>query len=297
MTPLSILSILDKTTEKEIWAAFADWILDISLGKNEYEEDSEYLVHELITRYPHKSVKNVVSHALAAAEMRMDMAMSNNFKYSISEYTAYKRKIELIDSLVIRELEFLLKKSLTEAVHSKLGVKDEPVKTYAGSKLAKEIEPDLVNMVKTSYAKVGGNPKITKVGDISAEYPDWVLMDTDEDPEADVAFFGRPTKFGTKLGASATDGTPVAKNASVKLRGELLNNGWWAEVSDAPAHIAINKLKMMPIEDREAVIDLLGGKNIEWHGEHPEGKFPGTKGWYSRDIGGEKHTKIVVGKF
>lgn len=297
MSPLTILDAFDRVPEDEVLEAFTDWILELSLGRAQYEEDGEHLVQEAAARWPVRPIRHVVALALAAADMRMDMAMSESYGEPAADATTHKRKVELIDSLVVRELELILQGPMTEAVDSKIGVKNQTVKTHADSDLAKKIEPDLLDMVKTSYAKVGGNPKIQKLGDLSAEYPDWVVVDVDEDPEVDVAFFGRPTKFGTKLGASGTDGTQIAKDASLKLRGELLRNGWWAEVSDAPAHLALNKLRMMPIEDQEAVRDLLGGKDIEWHGDHPEGKFPGTKGWYTRDIGGEKHTKIVVGNF
>lgn len=294
MDPLAIFETFDRIPENEILEHFANWILELSLGKEEYQEDGEYLVNEASSRYPNKPIRNAVSLALAAAEMRMDMAMSENYEEPSFEKTSHKRKIELIDNLVVRELELLLKKSITESANSKIGIKNMPVKTFAGSKIADDNEADLVDIVKTSYEKVGGNPYINKTGDISARYSDWVLMDTDEDPEVDVALFGKPASRGIKMGAMATDGTSVAKAAYQQLNGQLLQNGWWAEVSDAPAHIALNKLKLLPIEDEEAVKEMLG-KDVEWHGEHPEGKFPGTFGWYTRLIGGTPHIKIVVG--
>jgi hypothetical protein len=294
MDPLAIFETFDRIPDNEILEHFANWILELSLGKKEYQEDGEHLVNEASSRYPNKSIRNAVSLALAAAEMRMDMAMSENYQEPSFEKTSHKRKIELIDNLVVRELELLLKKPMTESTNSKIGVKNMPVKTFAGSKIADDNESDLVDIIKTSYEKVGGNPYISKSGDISARYSDWVLMDTDEDPEVDVALFGKPAKSGIKLGAMATDGTSVAKQAVLELQGQLYRNGWWAEVSDAPAHIAINKLKLFPIEDEEAVRELLG-KDIEWYGEHPEGKFPGTNGWYSRIIGGTPHIKTIVG--
>lgn len=296
MEPLAILKAFDKVPERELLESIVNWMLDISLGIIEYKEDGEHLVQESIHRWKTKPIKQAITLALTAADMRMEMALSQNYEDTINTHTAHMRKIEFIDDLVVKQLEQILHSSMNES-NSKLGIKNQAIKTQAYSQLAKDIENDLFDMIKTSYASVGGNAKIKKVDDISNEYPEWVLMDVDEDPEADVAFFGRPTNFGTKLGASATDGTSVAKEASIQLRGELLRNGWWAEVSDAPAHIALNKLKMLPIEDREAVVELLSGKDIEWHGEHPQGKFPGTYGWYTRDIGGEKHTKIIVGKF
>ena len=171
--------------------------------------------------------------------------------------------------------------------------RDLPVK--AGSKLAQKIEPDLIDMVTNAYASVGGNPKIQAPGDLSAEYPNWVVTDIDDEPDVDLFIAGQPQNGKTKIGASATDGSPEAKARMQQLKKQLLNNGWWGEVSDAPAHIALNKLKIKPVEDEKKVRALLGNKKITWHGAHPEGKFPGTYGWYSRMIGDTPHAKIIVG--
>lgn len=187
-------------------------------------------------------------------------------------------------------LQRLLREMLNEASLQKH--KDTYV--TAGDPIADEIEPELVDMVTKSYAKVGGNPKIKKAGDVSAEYPNWIVADIDDDPDVDVFIGGRPS-HGMKLGVTATDGSGEAKAYITNLKKKLFNNGWWAEVSDAPAHIALNKLGIKPVEDEKKVRALLGDKKIEWHGEHPEGKFPGTAGWYTRDIGGTPHAKIIVG--
>jgi hypothetical protein len=105
--PLAILEILDRVPEDEIFEAFTDWVLELSLGRAEYQEDGEELVHEAAARYPTKPIRHIVSLALAAAEMRMDMAMSESYAEPASDVTSHKRKVELIDSLVVRELELL----------------------------------------------------------------------------------------------------------------------------------------------------------------------------------------------
>lgn len=107
MEPLAILDILDRVPEDEIFEAFSDWVLELSLGRAEYQEDGEELVYEVAARYPTKPIRHVVSLALAAAEMRMDMAMSENYAEPASDVTSHKRKVELIDNLVVRELELL----------------------------------------------------------------------------------------------------------------------------------------------------------------------------------------------
>lgn len=195
----------------------------------------------------------------------------------------------------VRGLRRLIAETAKDELGSVLGVKNTDVAIKSGSKLAKRIEPELVNMTKTSYAPVGGHPKVNNVGDLSSEYSDWYVADIDSDPEPDLYVAGNQKSGGMKLGSTATDGSLEAKVWLNKLKKQLYSNGWWAEVSDAPAHIALNKLGIKPVEDEQKVRSLLGDKQITWHGEHPEGKFVGTRGWYSRDIGGKQHAKIIIG--
>jgi len=179
---------------------------------------------------------------------------------------------------------------------SKLGVKNKDVELKAGSKLAKRIEPEVFDMITKSYASIGGHAMINSPEDIGGEYKDWVVADVDDDPDVDTFVGGNLQPNGSKkLSVSATDGSVEAKAHMMNLKRKLFKNGWWAETSDAPAHIALNKLKIKPVESEEQVRALLGGKEITWHGKHPEGKFPGTNGWYTRKIGGTPHTKIIIG--
>ena len=87
---------------------------------------------------------------------------------------------------------------------------------------------------------------------------------------------------------------------SAELRSQ---GGYWGEVSGAIAHKLIKK-GLNTISDRNKVESLVG-LNINWFGDcpvsHPSfhGNVPDTfknaKGWYERDIGGEKHMKIIIG--
>ena len=107
MGPLAILEAFDRAPEDEILETIADWILELSLGRAEYEEDGEHLVEEASARWSAKPIRHAVALALAAAEMRMDMAMSESYGEPAADITSHKRKVELIDSLVVRELEQL----------------------------------------------------------------------------------------------------------------------------------------------------------------------------------------------
>ena len=50
------------------------------------------------------------------------------------------------------------------------------------------------------------------------------------------------------------------------------------------------------VADEESVRRLLFGKDIEWVGKHPDGKYPGYDGWYYRMLGGKRHMKIMLGR-
>lgn len=286
-----------------------DWYLD-RVRDVDLEELGEHLYQMSLGKVPSDNVDTIVfigkklwpfiaiddaaAYAVALAELRSDLATAEDNKHAHAA-TGLKRKIDLLEDLLLRCIEDMQRHGIREAADSKIGVKNKNVHLHAGEEMADVNEPDIIDMIKTSYAYVGGHPKLNNVGDLSREYPDWVVIDIDDDPEVDVGIFGSPAKKGMKVGASATDGSSAAKQAMNNLRMQLFTNGWWGEVSDAPAHIALNKLGLKPIENEEYVRELLGGKAITWHGAHPEGKFPGTFGWYSRDIGGTPHAKIIVG--
>ncbi len=197
----------------------------------------------------------------------------------------------------------LLKKFILEALReyeeedprSYVGTKGKDVTFRAGSPKADILEPAIFDMIDASYGPIGGHARISAPSNVGNEYPEWVVADIDDDPDPDVAVVGQQSPAGGhKVGASGTDGSAKAKAYMNAMRKRLMSSGWWGEVSGAPAHIAINKLGIKPVTDQKTVERLLG-KKVVWHGKHPEGKFPGIDGWYTRNIGGTDHTKIIVG--
>lgn len=176
-----------------------------------------------------------------------------------------------------------------------LAAKNTDFEISSRSRLADEIKNDVFDIITKSYDKLGGNAKIKEPDDISREYDDWIVADTDDDPDVDVFVGGNKKGPGMKLGVSATDGSAAAKTHMMQLKKRLFNNGWWAETSGAAAHVAINKLHVPTVTDEKLAKKLLGDKEITWHGAHPDGEFPHTYGWYTRNIGGKEHTKIIVG--
>lgn len=189
---------------------------------------------------------------------------------------------------------------LIEAANSKLPVpKGQQLDVNAGTPLAKELEADVFDLIQKSYANIGGHLKIRTPSDVSREYSVWNLVDVDDDPEPDVARLSSPSPEtgGLKGGAVATDGTPVAKAELLNLLRTFYNKpGNWSEVSGALAKVLISKLGLPTVNDKDKVQRILKGKNITWNGDvNPEGDNLGASGWYTRDIAGHQHTKIIVG--
>lgn len=188
---------------------------------------------------------------------------------------------------------------LVEDEFSKLGIKNKTVVVDPNSKIGQDVVGDVFDMIQKSYAKIGGHAKIRSPADIATEYPIWHLADVDDDPEPDVARLSSQssTTGGLKGGVIATDGSAEAKAYLMQMLKVFYSTpGNWSEVSGAMANILIKKLGFKPIDDEKRVRELLGGKEITWHGaENPEGDNLGVTGWYTRKIGGVPHAKIIVG--
>lgn len=189
---------------------------------------------------------------------------------------------------------------LIETTQSKLPVpKGRELNVNAGTALANELEPDVFDMIQKSYANIGGHLKIRQPSDVSQEYSVWNLVDVDDDPEPDVARLSSPSPEtgGLKGGAVATDGTPAAKMELLNLLRKFYNTpGNWSEVSGPLAKVLISKLGLPSVDNEKKVRQVLKGKDITWNGDvNPEGDNLGASGWYTRNIAGHPHTKIIVG--
>tara|TARA_R110001583_G_scaffold21333_10_gene81064 strand:+ start:731 stop:1375 length:645 start_codon:yes stop_codon:yes gene_type:complete len=169
------------------------------------------------------------------------------------------------------------------------------------------VRHQLYNLVNTAYEDMeGGHIKITGQGPEALDrYRFWAVVDHDEDPDIDIAIFGKP-EFGTKSGGVGHDGSgksvKLYKQQSANLRkgGNVGGIGnWWGEVSGRAAYGMLSR-GAPAIEDEAKVRTLLAGDDIKWFGEHPSENAPPmfkkVKGWYEKDFGpGGKHTKILLG--
>ena len=173
-----------------------------------------------------------------------------------------------------------------------------------GDSRMESAQEDLYKMVVDTYAGIGGHVKITSPASLS-RYQYWAVADVDDDPDIDVAIFGKPDIGGAKMGGAANDGSAAAASAYKEKSAELRGGGsiggvgnWWGEVSGKPAY-AMLKRGAQAIEDPDKVAQLLAGDDYEFHGEHPDPNAPAlfksVKGWYTKNFGGSAHTKIILG--
>lgn len=177
--------------------------------------------------------------------------------------------------------------------------------TLADMKKYPELVDEFLDLLKSTYAKIGGSATIKGPADLlNGEITVFEAIDLDADPQADAIRLGREKSAGIKGVASAQDGSPEAKKAVLdKTAKELKTQGFYAEMSDALAHIMLTKYGAPSVNKQEDVEKVLG-KKVEWVGKRPDGKYPDHAGWYIRTIGGtgpdnkggEKHMKILLGK-
>lgn len=148
-----------------------------------------------------------------------------------------------------------------------------------------EYEKILLDLINIAYKPVGGNPNFKTPSDVENPKNDFEVIDVDADDEIDAASVTKKTNAGTKLVATAHDGTSAAKKAIIMHKVDLLNqSGYFAEVSGRVKDILINQ-GIPIITDQSIVEKVLSGKSIVWHGD----------GTYDREIGGDMYTKTMVG--
>ncbi len=155
-------------------------------------------------------------------------------------------------------------------------------------------------LVEIAYHDMGGHLKVKNKEDLlRRDWDVWYANDVDEDPQADVVFFGKRTPFGVKVIGVGHDGGRQAKREAIFQRGNFLfKPGAYIEASGKPYMILRNKFNIGYINDPSIVQTVLN-KEIKWHGKHPEGKDKDplqSTGWYSRPIGGKWVYKIMMGK-
>jgi len=158
-----------------------------------------------------------------------------------------------------------------------------------------DLSLELYDLIATAYAPIGGNFDYKSPEDIPGKADVWTAVDVDGDETPDALRVGKKKPSGTKLTASGHDGSKAGKDAYIAKTAEMLHTkGYYAEMSKGIAHLMIKYYQVPHVEDEERVRRVLG-KEIEWLGPHPEGKYPEYNGWYVRTISGHKELKIMLG--
>ena len=154
---------------------------------------------------------------------------------------------------------------------------------------------ELYNLINNAYKKIGGHSNIRSASDLPGKYDEYIATDIDSDPEPDALRVSSNKPAGKKMTVAGHDGSKEAITAYIDKSAQLLNTpGYFSEMSKAIAHIMITKYGV-PFVDSQEDVERVLGKEITWLGGHPEGKYPNYNGWYIRDIGGSKETKILLG--
>ena len=149
-----------------------------------------------------------------------------------------------------------------------------------------QYEKRLFDLISKTYEKIGGHPNFQKPSDFENPKNDVEVVDVNSDNSPDAASISKKTSAGTKLVATAHDGSREAIRTVLRHKIELLNSsGYFAEVSGKLKDILLAH-NVEPVNDEAVVRKVLSGKDIKWLGD----------GTYSRDIGGHEYIKMMVGK-
>jgi len=150
-----------------------------------------------------------------------------------------------------------------------------------------EFADEIFDLISTAYSPIGGNPNYKSADDVTGEEgdADYMVIDLDDDDDLDAVKVTKGKGAGEKSVAMGHDGTPPARSAAVNITAIMLKEpGHYIEVSGKLKDILMSK-GVPVVTDKETIERVMKGKDIEMNDD----------GTYSRVIGGEKHTKTLMG--
>ena len=150
-----------------------------------------------------------------------------------------------------------------------------------------EFSEEIFDLINNAYAPIGGNPNYQSSSDVDGSERDanYLVIDFDDDPEFDVVIVDKRKSSGVKSAALGHDGSPAARSMAVNFTALMLKNkGHYIEVSGKLKDILSSK-GVPIVTDKETIERVMKGKSIEMNDD----------GTYQRYIGGEKHTKTLMG--
>ena len=198
--------------------------------------------------------------------------------------------------------KFINEETWADYGHDKGSWEEIPANDMVNDPENVDITDELIALIQNAYKNIGGNHQFRQASDIPgtgehhADY--WAAIDIDDDPEPDAVRVAKSKPAGLKLSASGHDGKRPSIDAYLAKTADMLHTpGTYAEMSKGIAHIMLKYHNAPYINDPEVVQRTLGAsKPINWLGSHPEDKYPGVDGWYTRTIQGhENELKIMLG--
>lgn len=178
--------------------------------------------------------------------------------------------------------KFFRKQYLEEAINLP---KDKWVK-LSKDEINSEKE-EIFKLIDGAYAQIGGHPNYKSPDNVAGSEGDsnYEVIDLDDDPEIDAVSVSKSKPAGEKYVATGHDGTSKAKSRMINHKATNLKMpGYYIEVSGKIKDILLAK-GVPVVDDAEVIKRVLKGKDIELFDD----------GSYKRDIGGEKHVKVLLG--
>jgi len=150
-----------------------------------------------------------------------------------------------------------------------------------------EFADEIFDLIDNAYSPIGGHPNYKSPTDVVGDEGDanYMVIDLDDDDDFDAVKVDKNKEAGNKAVAMGHDGSPKAKSAAINITALMLKEpGHYVEVSGKLKDILIAK-GVPVVTDKETIEKVMKGKSIEMNDD----------GTYSRYIGGEKHTKTLMG--
>lgn len=146
---------------------------------------------------------------------------------------------------------------------------------------------EIFKLIDDAYAQIGGHPNYKSPDNVDGSQggSNYEVIDFDEDPDIDAVSVSKSLPSGVKYVATGHDGTKTGRSKVVNHKADnLRKSGYYIEVSGKIKDILI--AKGVPIvTDPEVIKRVLKGKEIELNAD----------GSYQRRIGGDLHTKVLLG--
>jgi hypothetical protein len=184
-------------------------------------------------------------------------------------------------------MSFDLKKYLAEGRLFEEPGFDKDKWIYLTDEEKEEFANDIFGLISNAYKDIGGHANYDSPADVTGDErdADYMVIDLDDDPEFDALKISKEKAAGTKSAGMGHDGSGPAKSAAVGITSIMLKKpGYYIEVSGKLKDILVSR-GVPIVTDEETIRKVLKGKEITMNDD----------GTYNRNLGGEMHTKTMMG--